>query len=809
MRKVRVSLVFCLVLMLLFVACGTAQTGLKPTSAPEATEAPEVTTPVEDTEKITETPVPTEASAATKVPTATKAPVTTEVPEPTATPTATEAPAATAPPVPTATPKPTATPAPTATPKPTPKPTATPKLLKEPNQNGELTFTFAEMNYVGGYNVSFDLRGDGSVKAKFDAEWGQGFYAFPQEVNLTECEYITIKLKSEKYTVCTKLVDERVYTDMWNSEIYCKYDCRGDGTIQYELSPEMTGTVYGVNLMAMENPADFSDYTAEAYSITFHMKQKKGTTTVIKEQTIYGDVTYDFAELKPAYTSGASCKVNRDGSVDISYDGQWKEARFLLPAPINMNYCKAITVKAESTSDIAIKLFDKKFETVPGCADIYVKYNCAEQGEDICLFLPEVLTEFYGIGFVSNKENKTDITVYSVTFHMAAKEKRTIPKNIAPDVTEDMNFKNTYATVFERFGVAVSMTELRHPIVFSEIKDQYTSITLGNAMKPDALYGGYNGKVLLTLEEAKRQGYSIPENYKEKTVPKLYFEEVDEALRLCAENGLELRAHTLLWAAQTPDWFFKEGYSETGATVSPKVMDARLEYHIRNVMNYVYNHEYGHLVYAWDVVNEYYTQMTYDYGTYNGWADVYGDYKEVGLTPSYVKLAFCVADDVLKEFGIRDKVSLVLNEVNAFSFPEIMISLVNYINSDGKVCDGVGMQAHLSNIWPGNANDFIKGVKRYLAEGFEVQITELDMIIENPSSSSEKIQRERYRTIFTELLKIKKNGGNLSSVTIWGIGDDMSWKYPYTPLLYSDYETPKDAYYDVLQAYLDAGFKVE
>lgn len=161
-------------------------------------------------------------------------------------------------------------------------------------------------------------------------------------------------------------------------------------------------------------------------------------------------------------------------------------------------------------------------------------------------------------------------------------------------------------------------------------------------------------------------------------------------------------------------------------------------------MNYVYNHEYGHLVYAWDVVNEYYTVMTYDYDIYNGWADVYGDYEELGLTPAYVKFAFCVADDVLKEFGIRDKVSLVINEVNAFSFPDIMISLVNYINSDGKVCDGVGMQSHLLNGWPEDAHEFGNGVKRYLAEGFEVQITEFDIRIENPFPGSEERQRERF-----------------------------------------------------------------
>lgn len=793
MKKVRICFAFCFILMLLCGACGTAQTGSEPTREPKATEAPA-------TAEIPETPTVTEVPVAAKTPEATEVPVATETSKATKAPVATEAPAATV------TPKPTKAPVPTTTPKP----------MKAPNRDGELTFTFDEMEYRGGFNASFDVQGDGSVKAKFDAEWGQGFYALPQEVDLTRCEYITIKLKSERYTICTKLLDKGVFTDIWSSDIYNKYDCRGDGVVDYELSPEMSGTVWGVGIMAMENPTDFSDYTAEAYSITFHMKQEKGTegATFTKEQTVWGDVTYDFNDVKLAHSYGASCKVNRDGSVDISYEGEWKEARFALPESMDMNYCKGITIKADTTFPMAVKLFDKKFKTIPGCNEVYVKWDCEEEGIYSYNIFPDVLTEFYGIGFVSKEEKNANenykITVYSITFHMAAKEERTIPKDIAPDVTADMSLKNTYGTVFERFGVAVNMAELRHPLVFSEITEQYTGITLGNELKPELVYGGYGRRDILTVEEAKKQGYIIPKNYKEKTVPKFYFEDVDEALRICAENDLELRAHTLIWAAQTPAWFFRKGYSEDGAIVSPEVMDARIEFHIRNVMSYVYNHEYGHLVYAWDVVNEYYTTMTYDYeDAENGWEDVYGTFEKQGLTPAYVKLAFQVADDVLKEFGIRNEVSLVLNEVNAYSFPDIMISLVDYINSDGKVCDGVGMQAHLDVGWPEDPHTFGNAVKRYLAEGFEVQITELDMTNKNPFPGSEEKQRKHFRTIFTDLLEIKRNGGNLSSITIWGIGDDTSWRYPHMPLLYSDYETPKDVYYEVLQAYLDAGFKVE
>ena len=77
-----------------------------------------------------------------------------------------------------------------------------------------------------------------------------------------------------------------------------------------------------------------------------------------------------------------------------------------------------------------------------------------------------------------------------------------------------------------------------------------------------------------------------------------------------------------------------------------------------------------------------------------------------------------------------------------------------YVNS----CNSLKQPSDVGIKFP-SVQYYLEAVNAFIAQGYQVQITELDMIIENPSSSSEKIQRERYRTIFTELLKIKKNGG--------------------------------------------------
>ena len=93
----------------------------------------------------------------------------------------------------------------------------------------------------------------------------------------------------------------------------------------------------------------------------------------------------------------------------------------------------------------------------------------------------------------------------------------------------------------------------------SHLKSQYNSITLENEMKPDYILGG--SAQLISVQEAKNLGYYIPSNYTDQYVPKLNFDTVDKVMRICYENGIGMRAHTLVWHSQTPTWFFRYGYS--------------------------------------------------------------------------------------------------------------------------------------------------------------------------------------------------------------------------------------------------------
>ena len=349
---------------------------------------------------------------------------------------------------------------------------------------------------------------------------------------------------------------------------------------------------------------------------------------------------------------------------------------------------------------------------------------------------------------------------------------------------------STYGSLFGRSGNCVSLSQLQNSSTLAHIKSQYNSITLENEMKPDALLG-YSPS-LITRDSAKNLGYYVSGSFTESYVPKINFDTVDKVLKICYENGIGVRAHTLVWHSQTPQWFFKNEYSASNGYVSQSVMDARMEFYIKTVMNHVYSSRYGSCVYAWDVVNEYL------HATNSGWEAVYG---KCGNRPAFVKRAYQYAYDCLDYYGLSGKVSLFYNDFNTYMEVNDVITMINYINSDKKLCNGVGMQSHVGTTFP-SVDYYTQALKAFVNAGFEVQITELDT-----SSKSISDQANYVYQLMKNVNSVKKSGGNISGITLWGISDDVSWiSASEYPLLFSSLNVPKDSYYKFIQAYNESGF---
>lgn len=345
---------------------------------------------------------------------------------------------------------------------------------------------------------------------------------------------------------------------------------------------------------------------------------------------------------------------------------------------------------------------------------------------------------------------------------------------------------NTYGKTYGYSGTCINLYQLRDARTLSIIKQHYNSITLENEMKPDALLGG--SARLISVSEAKNRGYYIPSNYREAYVPQINFNTVDEVLKICHQNGLKMRAHTLVWHSQTPSWFFRNNYAGNSGFVNQATMDARLEMYVKTVMNHVYTGNYGSVVYAWDIANEVLHAQN------SGWEAVYGNNR---TNPSYVKKAFGYAYDTLEYFKLTNSVKLFYNDYNTYMEINNVIKLVNYVNQGKKVCAGVGMQSHLGTNYP-SVDGYVNALSSFLKAGFEVQITEMDI-----TNKGDADMANYAYNLYKKINALKKNGGKITSVTWWGISDQVTWIKNSAPLLFSNPTTPKQSYYKVIQAYTE------
>ena len=117
-------------------------------------------------------------------------------------------------------------------------------------------------------------------------------------------------------------------------------------------------------------------------------------------------------------------------------------------------------------------------------------------------------------------------------------------------------------------------------------------------------------------------------------------------------------------------------------------------------MKHVLTSEYADCLYAYDVVNEYlHSANAASNAKPTYWGSIYGTPTDkvksgVSLRPKYVKEAFQFAHEMLVQYN-KTNIKLFYNDYNCYQYPEDIVHLTDFINEDKKICDGIGMQAHL------------------------------------------------------------------------------------------------------------------
>lgn len=352
-------------------------------------------------------------------------------------------------------------------------------------------------------------------------------------------------------------------------------------------------------------------------------------------------------------------------------------------------------------------------------------------------------------------------------------------RELKNDVSAATNggLKNAFGKYF-RVGSVLNSGTVRDSSITANMIKNFNSITCENEMKPEA-----------TINRSTSSGTNIGAK----------LDSAAGILNFCSQNGIGVRGHTLVWHAQTPQWFFKEGFNDSGAWVSQSVMDQRLESYIKNLFAEV-ERQYPKLnLYAYDVANECVSDEQ-SRTSNNGGARVagYGDGKspwvQIYGSNAFLTKAFTYARQYAPE-GCK----LFYNDYNEYwdHKRNCIVSTCKDLYNKG-ILDGVGMQSHINADSSGfsGTSAYVSAMKMYSAIGCEVQATELDISTEDGKFSAQQ-QSDKYKAIFQAAMDINTSGsgGKVTAICVWGPNDSNTWiGSKNAPLLFDGNNQPKAAY---------------
>jgi endo-1,4-beta-xylanase len=267
------------------------------------------------------------------------------------------------------------------------------------------------------------------------------------------------------------------------------------------------------------------------------------------------------------------------------------------------------------------------------------------------------------------------------------------------------------------------------------------------------------------------------------------FGPADTLANFARSHGLPMRGHTLLWHEQVPEWFFEHADGTPLDAGDRDLLLERLRAHIETIVG-----RYDDVVGAWDVVNEPIDASQPGGLRVTPWLQIIG--------PDYIDKAF----EYARQYA-RPGAKLYLNEYSTTepAKRQALFDVVAGLIARGAPIDGVGHQMHI-NVHQPSAAEIRTTLEMFGGLGLDNQITEMDMSVYSDSDTRYDpipsdllvLQGHRYKEIFRELRRLAPI---LSSVTLWGLGDDTSWlnkSRKDAPLLFDEDLQAKPAYWGVV-----------
>jgi endo-1,4-beta-xylanase len=258
-----------------------------------------------------------------------------------------------------------------------------------------------------------------------------------------------------------------------------------------------------------------------------------------------------------------------------------------------------------------------------------------------------------------------------------------------------------------------------------------------------------------------------------------YFDwsESDYLVNFCMQNGKRLHGHVLIWHNQLPDWM----RNFQGTTDQ---WEAMMKNHIQTIVC-----RYKGKIKGWDVVNEAFNED----GTLRKtvWQEHIGN--------DYLEKAFIYAREADPD------AILFYNDFNLEINPTKLNAVLKFLNnlkSKGILIDGLGIQMHIGDNYPG-INNIAGAIYKAQKNDLHVHLSEIDIslnVFGHKTAVTGDMLNSQNQTLSLITQNYKQTNQQLRyGMTFWGVGDQDSWIRSYYnrldwPLLYDDNYLPKPCY---------------
>lgn len=698
-----------------------------------------------------------------------------------------------------------------------------------------------------------------------DAEhkYPQAVWNLSESFDLANVESVTFNVKSQEGVIALKL--GMTNASGWYDDVEACYGQNGQK--QYTIVPEKTeGTFDKVVIMTTQNDASFC-----LTSVVVTLKEGSGSQITHGENIIdNGDFSnQDFSSWSASLggakitaepvENGADIGVTTCGAITRSQDPSKSYECFAQDITENVSEGEEYEFSfwAKLSDDYNKELKDSQktvqFQPYYENGDGKQEYDTTGliSGTSAQILEAGKWTKFEGTYKIPSGAKKVVIRILEQgnwqepgscimgKYYVAnvSMKKITKPK---PEIEE--NIPDWKASVTESLGngsiagTAIMSSEISDDTLMALVKKHFNAVTFGNELKPDALFNYQIGQsVDSTTITFQGKELKVPVvNDKQEN---LDFSRADAMLDKILEwnnanpnDKIRVRGHVLVWHSQTPEWFFHEDYDVAKPYADKGTMNRRLEWFIFSVFDHYFgkaaNGKYDGLFYGWDVVNEAVNGNTYRddkvisdasdtstsdtrHGSNSMWWRVYKSNEFIINAFKYAnKYAPNDVELYYNDFGETDNTKC-----------EGIVKLINDVKSaDGTRLDAFGMQAHY-NVDGFSAAQFKSVAKKYAAAAGKVQLTELDFKASSTYDGTAATKESEYtkmaychKNLYEAIKALKKEGANVSGITVWGVIEPNSWLHSQSnlgggasgsaqcPLLFDGNYKAKPAYW----AYVDA-----